>query len=43
MAKGGAMVIGYTAVGDYLLPNISRMNVMKPCILGAILGFSRSF
>ena len=23
MAKGGAMVIGYTAVGDYLLPNIA--------------------
>ena len=23
MAKGGAMVIDYTAVGDYLLPNIA--------------------
>ena len=23
MAKGGAMVIGYTAVGDFLLPNIA--------------------
>ena len=23
MAKGGAMVIGYTTVGDYLLPNIA--------------------
>ena len=23
MAKGGTMVIGYTAVGDYLLPNIA--------------------
>ena len=23
MAKGGAMVICYTAVGDYLLPNIA--------------------
>ena len=26
MAKGGAMVIGYTAVGDYLLPNIAYGN-----------------
>ena len=23
MAKGGTMVVGYTAVGDYLLPNIA--------------------
>ena len=41
MAKGGAMVIGYTAVGDYLLPNIAYGN--EPLHLGCYSRLRQKF